>query len=128
MIATVMRWQELARVWIGHWLSRPFHHLFNLIPGVEIGLSTTTMTRLPLTHAPLAGRRAVQLSDLHLDRYRPRHRTLIRAVAELKPDWIFITGDLVNISLPAEFVQAAVWLRQLGTPDWVTVIPGNHDA
>ena len=32
-ISTVMRWQELARVWIGHWLSRPFHHLFNLIPG-----------------------------------------------------------------------------------------------
>ena len=83
MISTLMRWQELSRVWIGHWLSRPFHHLFNLMPGVEVGLSTPAITRLPLIHAPLAGRRAVHLSDLHLDRYRPRHRALVRTVADL---------------------------------------------
>ena len=65
MIATLIRWQELTRVWIGHWLSRPFHHLFNLMPGVEVGLSTSAITRLPIIHAALAGRRAVHLSDLH---------------------------------------------------------------
>ena len=125
MISAVMRWQELVRVWIGHWLSRPFHHFFNLIPGVEIGLSTATLTRLPLTHAPLAGRRAVHVSDLHLDRYRPRHRALIRAVAELKPDWIFITGDLVNVldGLP-HLLRFLTELRRLA-PVYVTL--GNHD-
>ena len=65
-------------------------------------------------------------------RYRVHRREVLDAlVADLReqaPDHVAITGDLVNISLPAEFVQAAVWLRQLGTPDWVTVIPGNHDA
>ncbi len=44
------------------------------------------------------------------------------------PDHIAITGDLVNISLPAEFLRAAEWLSLLGLPDRVTVIPGNHDA
>jgi hypothetical protein len=46
MIASVMRWQELARVWIGHWLSRPFHHLFNLMPGRRSASPTPNMTRL----------------------------------------------------------------------------------
>jgi len=44
------------------------------------------------------------------------------------PDHIAVTGDLTNISLPAEFRQAAKWLAQLGPPERVTVIPGNHDA
>jgi 3',5'-cyclic AMP phosphodiesterase CpdA len=65
-------------------------------------------------------------------RYRVHRLEVLDAlVADLReqaPDHVAITGDLVNISLPAEFVQAAVWLRQLGSPDWVTVIPGNHDA
>jgi 3',5'-cyclic AMP phosphodiesterase CpdA len=65
-------------------------------------------------------------------RYRVHRREVLDAlVADLReqaPDHVAITGDLVNISLPAEFVQAALWLRQLGSPEWVTVIPGNHDA
>jgi len=53
---------------------------------------------------------------------------LVQDLRDASPDHVAVTGDLVNISLPAEFVQAAVWLKQLGGPDWVTVIPGNHDA
>lgn len=44
------------------------------------------------------------------------------------PDHVVITGDLVNLGLPAEFAQAGAWLRDLGTPEWISVIPGNHDA
>lgn len=44
------------------------------------------------------------------------------------PDHVAVTGDLINISLPAEFKAAAGILRALGTPDWVTLVPGNHDA
>ena len=44
------------------------------------------------------------------------------------PDHVVITGDLVNLGLPAEFVQAGAWLRDLGTPGWISVVPGNHDA
>jgi 3',5'-cyclic AMP phosphodiesterase CpdA len=45
-----------------------------------------------------------------------------------RPDHVVVTGDLVNISLPGEFETAADWLRRLGTPERVTVVPGNHDA
>jgi 3',5'-cyclic AMP phosphodiesterase CpdA len=44
------------------------------------------------------------------------------------PDHVVITGDLVNLGLPAEFVQAGAWLRDLGAPEWISVVPGNHDA
>ncbi|MGH6961155.1 MAG: metallophosphoesterase family protein [Dongiaceae bacterium] len=49
-------------------------------------------------------------------------------LARTAPDHVAITGDLVNISLPDEFQQAARWLRRLGPANSVTVIPGNHDA
>jgi 3',5'-cyclic AMP phosphodiesterase CpdA len=44
------------------------------------------------------------------------------------PDHIAITGDLTHLSLPAEFQKAENWLRSIGSPSQVTVIPGNHDA
>jgi 3',5'-cyclic AMP phosphodiesterase CpdA len=44
------------------------------------------------------------------------------------PDHIAVTGDLVNLSLPAEYAQAKRWLQTLGDANHVTVIPGNHDA
>src|SRR5438874_8475744 len=49
----------------------------------------------------------------------------IRAAA---PDHVAVTGDLVNLGLTAEFAAAREWLAELGDPDRVTVIPGNHDA
>jgi 3',5'-cyclic AMP phosphodiesterase CpdA len=57
--------------------------------------------------------------------------TLDRLTADLRTqgaDHITVTGDLTNISLPLEFRRAAGWLRDLGPPDRVTVVPGNHDA
>jgi 3',5'-cyclic AMP phosphodiesterase CpdA len=52
-------------------------------------------------------------------------------VADLRaqsPDHIAMTGDILNIGLPAEFAMAADWLRTLGTPQDVSFVPGNHDA
>jgi 3',5'-cyclic AMP phosphodiesterase CpdA len=68
--------------------------------------------------------------------YRKRHRhhrgdVLDSILADMKrqaPSHIAVTGDLVNISLPAEFTRATDWLAQVGTPDDVTLVPGNHDA
>jgi len=95
------------------------------------------------------------LSDLHLtplSGFGPRHwnvkRTLgylnwhrgrkrvhrLEAVADLvadmrglAPSHIVVTGDLVNIGLPSEHVAALAWLEDLGPPESVTVVPGNHD-
>ncbi len=57
--------------------------------------------------------------------------TLEHLVADLKeqaPDHIAVTGDLTNIARREEFENARAWLEQLGPPDKVTAIPGNHDA
>ncbi|MEO8652324.1 MAG: metallophosphoesterase [Hyphomicrobiaceae bacterium] len=66
--------------------------------------------------------------------YRRRHvysrDVLDRLVDDLRvqaPDHIAVTGDLANLGLPAEHELALDWLGTLGTPDRVTVIPGNHD-
>lgn len=53
---------------------------------------------------------------------------LMADIADQPVDHIAVTGDLVNISLPQEFENAARWLGRLGPADKVTVIPGNHDA
>ncbi len=100
--------------------------------------------------------RLAHLSDLHIGPLPPvaprdllgkrlfgylswrwrRHRVYRQEVLEvlrrdlltIGPDHIAITGDLINIALPAEFGQAAAWLRTLGPPEQISVIPGNHDA
>jgi 3',5'-cyclic AMP phosphodiesterase CpdA len=56
---------------------------------------------------------------------------LARIVADVKaqhPDHIAVTGDLVNLALPAEYQGARAWLDALGSPADVTLVPGNHDA
>lgn len=65
-------------------------------------------------------RRHIHLRDV-LDR-------LTADVKQLAPDHVAITGDLVNISLESEFINAKQWLNDFGNEDWLSVIPGNHDA
>jgi 3',5'-cyclic AMP phosphodiesterase CpdA len=64
-------------------------------------------------------------------RKRTHHRTALDLViADMKahaPDHIAVTGDLINLGLPAEYEAATHWLHDLGKPDHVTVVPGNHD-
>lgn len=71
----------------------------------------------------------------HSWQYRRRHihqmPILEAVIADLvahRPDHIAITGDLINISLEAEYKTAAAWLEVLGEADRITVVPGNHDA
>jgi len=64
-------------------------------------------------------------------KYIHRRETLDAITRDLKAanaDHIAVTGDLVNLSLPVEYVAARAWLDALGPPRDVTVIPGNHDA
>lgn len=61
--------------------------------------------------------------------HRPEVLAALEAdLARLRPDHIAVTGDVVNVALPAEFAAAARWFAGLGAPADVTVIPGNHDA
>jgi 3',5'-cyclic AMP phosphodiesterase CpdA len=53
---------------------------------------------------------------------------LVEDMKAQAPDHIAVTGDLVNIALPLEISGARAWLDELGPPDQVSVVPGNHDA
>jgi 3',5'-cyclic AMP phosphodiesterase CpdA len=52
---------------------------------------------------------------------------LTLAVRAESPDQVLLSGDLVHIGLEQEMVEAAQWLRRLGPPEKVILIPGNHD-
>ncbi len=103
---------------------------------------TDTLTLAHLSDVHLAPLRGLGLRHLNLKRglgylnwqrkrrYVHRSASLDLIVADLKaqqPDHIAVTGDLINLGLPAEYAAARAWLDGLGSPQSVTVIPGNHD-
>jgi len=53
---------------------------------------------------------------------------LVRDLKAQAPDHTLITGDIVNIALPAEFAAAAAWLDANFDPAATAFIPGNHDT
>lgn len=120
-----MSWPDRARAYLGSWLSEPLYRFFSLVPHLEIGLSTHDVTNLTYVHPPLAGRRAVHLTDLHLDRYHARHDRVVETIDELRPDWIFITGDLLNV--PEGLPHLFRFLSRLRETAPVFITLGNHD-
>jgi 3',5'-cyclic AMP phosphodiesterase CpdA len=108
-------------------------------PGaLSMSFTIAHITDPHLSPAPMPG-----FADLRLKRImgfinwkRGRERLndmglLARLVADLRaqrPDHVAVTGDLVNIGMPAEFRRAALWLETLGNPSDVSFVPGNHDA
>ena len=91
---------------------------------------------LPPLPAPrlrdLAGKRALGYLNWKRNRRKFHTRdvidTLVSDMQSHTPDHIAITGDLVNLALEAEFTPAQAWIESVGTPQHVTVVPGNHDA
>jgi 3',5'-cyclic AMP phosphodiesterase CpdA len=80
----------------------------------------------------LMGKRVLGYVNWHRGRKLVHRRDILevltRDLIERQPDHIAVTGDLVNIGLPEEFLLASDWLHELGPADRVTAIPGNHDA
>jgi 3',5'-cyclic AMP phosphodiesterase CpdA len=86
----------------------------------------------PLRPGELASKRLLgYLNWVRKRRAIHRRNVLAAIVADLhamRPDHIAVTGDLVNIALPAEIANAAHWLEALGPAAQVSLVPGNHDA
>lgn len=80
----------------------------------------------------LAGKRTLGLLSWRRKRHAIHRPEILAAlladVAAHAPDHVVVTGDLTNIALPDEFERARAWLEQVGSPDQVSVVPGNHDA
>jgi len=105
-----------------------FPPLFTLAHLSDIHLS-------PVPHAKrrhLLSKRILGYVNWHRGRKYVHRREILdlltRDLVERKPDHVAVTGDLVNLGLPDEYLRAADWLHHLGPPDAVTAIPGNHDA
>ncbi|HET6839697.1 MAG TPA: metallophosphoesterase [Bradyrhizobium sp.] len=96
-------------------------------------LSDPHLSPLPAPRlGELAGKRALGYLNWTRNRQKFHRRevldTLMSDMQTQTPDHIAITGDLVNLALESEFAPARAWVASVGTPDRVTVIPGNHDA
>jgi 3',5'-cyclic AMP phosphodiesterase CpdA len=96
-------------------------------------LSDLHIAPLPAVALPaLLGKRGLGYLSWRLGKrriHRPEVLAALRAdLLAQAPDHVAITGDLVNLALPGEFVQAAAWLAELGPPEWISVVPGNHEA
>ena len=124
-IGRTSSWPDLLRASIGHAMGQPLYQLFSLAPDWEFGLSDYEVTRHTHMHGLLAGHRAVHLTDLHIDRYCLRHDRIVQNTGDLRPDWIVITGDLLNVpeGLPHLF-RFLGRLRDIA-PVYMTL--GNHD-
>ena len=85
-----------------------------------------------VTYRDLASKRVVGYVNWQRNRRRHMHDAVIHGiVADLKasgPDHVAVTGDLVNLALDSEIEMARLWLECLGSPEGVSVVPGNHDA
>jgi 3',5'-cyclic AMP phosphodiesterase CpdA len=103
-------------------------------------LLETTIAHLSDVHlAPLAGfwphhwnaKRMLGFANWAMRRRKSHLRAVVdMLVADLRHqfcDHILVSGDLVNIGLPQEYENALSWLHALGTPEHVSVVPGNHD-
>jgi len=103
---------------------------------------TTQLTIAHLTDvhlSPIAGftpwhwnlKRALGYANWRRSRRHCYSRDVLdRIVADMRaqaPDHIAVTGDLVNIGLPREHINARAWLESLGSPHQISVVPGNHD-
>ena len=89
---------------------------------LEVVRKTISIRNLP---ARLDGMRAVQISDLHLTKTGALHTRMAEQVMALKPDVIFVTGDLVDTKTAVGDIKDL--LGYLDAPLGVWAVPGNWD-
>lgn len=80
----------------------------------------------------LAGKRLFGYLSWALRRKREHRPEILAALKKdldaAPPEVLLVTGDLTHLGLPGEFVEAKEFLGQLGGPERVLVVPGNHEA
>jgi predicted MPP superfamily phosphohydrolase len=89
---------------------------------------TRIAVKLPRLPESWRGRTAVLVSDVHLGNYRAFGfiRRVVKMVLRLKPDVVFIAGDLYD-GTPADLARLAEPLRMLKPPLGTFFVEGNHE-
>lgn len=85
----------------------------------------------PLGLRHLNTKRLLGYLNWHRNRKHAHASATLEAIVQdmlaAEPDHVAVSGDLVNIGLPAEYQSAFAWLEGLGPPERISVVPGNHD-
>jgi 3',5'-cyclic AMP phosphodiesterase CpdA len=78
----------------------------------------------------LFNKRLTGYANLALRRKRVYRLDYLRttlAAAAASADQVVVTGDITNLSLESEYLEARTLLDEIGRSVEVTVVPGNHD-
>ena len=118
--------REIEHGSVGDNLTRWLHR----IPGNEIARLDVTKKQLKLARSiqGLDGFRIGHLSDLHFTgQFRPDHyHFIIDRLLELEPDFIAITGDIIDFDRCLNWVEPI--LGRLSAPYGCAFVLGNHDC
>ncbi len=106
-------------------------------PALAITLAHLSDVHLgPLPHSSawrnFALKRPIGWLSWSLNRHKIHDPGIAKAIMQdikaTSPDHVAFTGDLVNVAAHEEFVRAKYWLEDFGAPEWISFVPGNHDA
>ena len=93
-------------------------------------LHLTSLERLPWKE--LCNKRIIGYLSWRLRRRRTLSvkmlDTTLSDVSNHAPDHLLISGDLTQLGTRGECAQVKSWLQNLFTPDYISIVPGNHDA
>ncbi|MCG6533595.1 MAG: metallophosphoesterase [Syntrophales bacterium LBB04] len=95
----------------------------------EIDITPEHSITIPYLPRSMDGLRIVQLSDIHVGPYlgKDRLRQVVDSVNKLKPDLVFITGDIIDRSL-SDLPEALQGLAGISGNLGTYAILGNHDV
>jgi predicted MPP superfamily phosphohydrolase len=116
--------RALAAFWFGTALLAAFWGLIN----ASVTRISRIKIRLPNLPAAWRGRSAAMISDLHLGHVRGANfaRNIVASIRQLKPEIVFLAGDLYDGS-HADLDALASPLRGLNAPLGNFFVAGNHE-
>jgi len=101
--------------------------LYGLVNGSWLRVTRVTVNLLNLP-AAWDGRRAALVTDMHLGNVRGAGftRRVVARLQELKPDAVFISGDMFD-GVKADFGALVEPWKRLSTPAGIYFVCGNHE-
>ena len=84
-----------------------------------------------VTWRELLNKRILGYLSWRVKRRRSHSREVLsRTLADLsgrQPDHLVISGDFTHLGTANECRETETWLNGLGAPDYISIVPGNHD-
>ncbi|MBT6223463.1 MAG: metallophosphoesterase [Rhodobiaceae bacterium] len=103
---------------------------------LKYSISHISDLHLPIKKKPkykeLFNKRIIGFINWHLNRKNIHNDNIIKdLINDLKKqgsDHLIVSGDLINLSLEDEYINASKILKKISIPENISVVPGNHDC